>query len=75
MTFKEFLLSQKAGHDEKGDFLRLANADVHVADAGTWPEFYSYFEARHGGRFADTGAVLWKEYQASERKARNILKS
>ncbi|MBC7737877.1 MAG: hypothetical protein H7245_11820 [Candidatus Saccharibacteria bacterium] len=75
MTFKQFLSMQKAGHDERGDFLRLANADVHVPDTGTWPEFYAYFETRHGGRMADSGSVLWKEYQAGERKARNVLKS
>ena len=71
MTFKEFLLTQKAGHDENGDFLRLANADVHVPDMGTWHEFYTYFEVQHGGRIADAGAILWKKYQASESKARN----
>lgn len=70
MTFKEFLSKQKAGHDDRGDFLRLFNADEHLPDVVTWPEFHSYFEARHGGRIADAGADFWKKYQAAESKAR-----
>lgn len=58
MTFKEFLSKQKAGSDERGDFLCLAKADTDFPDVGTWGEFYTYFAARYNNRLAYVGAPL-----------------
>ena len=70
MTFKEFLSKQKAGSDERGDFLCLAKADTDFPDVGTWGEFYTYFAARYNNRLAYVGAPFGKFIkQPSEKRA------
>jgi uncharacterized protein YozE (UPF0346 family) len=70
MTFKEFLLQRRASHDAKGDFVRLALADPNLPDVTDWQELRPYFIDRHSNEgIFDAGEDVWKEFQASERKA------
>ncbi len=72
MTFKDFISSRKSTHDERGDFIRLVNADPNMPDLHTWAELRKYIEVLHGNyRITDAGADLWKEYEAAERKLGN----
>ena len=70
MTFKEFLLSRRASHDAQGDFVRLALSDPNLPDVTEWQLLRPYFIDRHGSEgIFEAGGDVWKEFQASERKA------
>ncbi|MDB5658255.1 MAG: hypothetical protein JWS10_870 [Cypionkella sp.] len=74
MTFKEFMATCVARHDARGHFIRLALADVRFSVGASFEELRQYMLKRHGSKIiADAGEIVWKDYQASERKARKIV--
>ncbi len=69
MTFKQYLSQRKAGYDAAGDFVRLARADSRMPDVPTWDELKSYMQGRRESYMAmEAGELVWKDYQATERK-------
>lgn len=73
MTFKEFMATCIARHDAQGDFIRLALADAGFPVGASFEELRQYMLKRHSSQtIADAGEFVWKDYRASERKARKI---
>lgn len=70
MNFQLYLQNNKAPHDVRGDFIRLALSDPEFPDIKTWDELRSYVLDRHNNhQIVDGASLVWKAFEAGERKA------
>lgn len=73
VTFNEFLAGRKAVFDATGDFVRVAKIDPEFPSVDSLEEVQAYLSTKYGQTVIWHAAeVVWKEYQAAERK---LLKS
>ena len=68
MTFKDYLAGLKAGHDRKGDFVRLAKGDPALPEFTTWGELSAYIQQRRGFDAVEAGQAVWEDYEAKKRE-------
>ena len=76
VSFKEYLAGLKAGHDAKGDFVRLAKGDPALPEITTWEALSAYIQQRRGFDAVEAGQAVWNDYEAKQREtARNANRS
>jgi hypothetical protein len=69
MNFREYLEKQKMHSDNRGDFIRLALADVDLPDMRSCDELRSYMMTRHQSHhLSDVASIVWKDFEADKRK-------
>lgn len=67
VTFKDYLSGLRAGHDAKGDFVRLARSDPALPEIASWDELSAYIQLRRGFEAVGAGQAVWEDYEAKQR--------